>query len=316
MSAMKNIALLFPGQGSQVIGMGKDFYENFNESKLVFEEASDTIKLDIKKICFEGPLESLTLTENLQPALFTTEMAIFKAFQVHIDPNPNLAAGHSLGEYSAIAASGALSIKDGVLLTRARGKAMQEAVPSGVGAMAALLGLSIEQVELLCTESKNQTNEVVEPANFNSNGQIVISGSKKGIDFAMSLLSDEKYKGGKAIPLLVSAPFHCSLMKPAQEIMKPLLEKTKFNKPNFKILTNINAEIIQTESDFPKCLIEQITGSVKWLQSMEKLKNLEIEKCFEIGPGKVLTGLMKRINREMPVESISTVELLKNTKRS
>ncbi|MBI2606391.1 MAG: ACP S-malonyltransferase [Deltaproteobacteria bacterium] len=283
---MSNLALLFPGQGSQQVGMGKDFFENFRESQLVFEEASDAIKVNLKHLCFEGPNDALTLTENLQPALFTVEMAILAALEAHAGVLTKVAAGavlacagHSLGEYSALCAAGALSIVDGARLTRLRGGAMQRAVPAGLGAMAAILGLNAEAVEALCAAARTESGETVEPANFNAPGQVVISGSKDGVDKACALLKTEPaFKGGKSIPLQVSAPFHCALMKPAQDEMAPMIRSTVFAQPYI---------------------------------SMSKLRGLGVEKIVEIGPGKVLTGLMKRIDKDLPAANISSVATMR-----
>ncbi len=302
------IALVFPGQGSQAVGMAKDFFENFKESKLVFEEASDAIKVDMKKLCFDGPLEELTLTQNLQPALFTAEVAMFRAFQVHANLDVACVAGHSLGEYSALAATGSLSVTDGAKLTRTRGEAMQKAVPVGTGSMAAILGMSAEQVTEICVAAQKVTDSVAEPANFNANGQVVISGSVKGVEAACALA---KEKGAKAIPLQVSAPFHCSLMKPAQTVMKPLLQNTAFQKPLWPVIANVTSEITHDAAAFSQLLTDQIVKSVMWEQSMMKLRTLGVEKLVEIGPGKVLSGLQKRIDKEIPVTNISTVELLR-----
>lgn len=303
---MKNIALVFPGQGSQVVGMAKDFVENFKESRLVFEEASDAINVNLQNLCFEGPLDQLTLTENLQPALFTAEVAMFKAFQIHTDPKPTCFAGHSLGEYSALAAAGSLGIADGAKLTRARGQAMQSAIPVGMGAMAAILGMEDSDVVKLCSDASAETKSVVEPANFNAPGQIVISGSANGVAAACALA---KTRSAKAIPLQVSAPFHCSLMKLAQDAMKPLLTSTKFAPSSAPIITNVTASTMS--AGFAGFLIEQIVKPVRWSQSMTQLRGMGVERVIEIGPGKVLAGLMKRIDKELACTSVSSVELLK-----
>ncbi|MBI2606397.1 MAG: ACP S-malonyltransferase [Deltaproteobacteria bacterium] len=318
---MSNLALLFPGQGSQQVGMGKDFFENFRESQLVFEEAADTIKVNLKHLCFEGPMDALTLTENLQPALFTVEMAILAALEAHAGilteagkgADPVLAcAGHSLGEYSALCAAGALSIVDGARLTRLRGSAMQRAVPAGLGSMAAILGLSAEAVEALCAAAHKESGETVEPANFNAPGQVVISGSKDGVDKACALLKNEPaFKGGKSIPLQVSAPFHCALMKPAQDEMAPMIRATVFVLPSCAVIPNCTAEPSRDVNHLPEFLIRQIVEPVRWDQSMGKLRALGVEKVLEIGPGKVLAGLMKRIERDLPVANIASVQAMR-----
>lgn len=316
MSQTSSVALLFPGQGSQIVGMAKDFVENFKESALVFEEASDSTGVHLKKLCFDGPLSDLTLTENLQPALFTAEMAMFAALRVHTGITPSFAIGHSLGEYSALSAAGALSITDGAKLTRLRGQAMQKAVPVGKGTMAAILGLSAEVVVQLCKTAQAtfafESEEVVEPANFNAPGQVVIAGTVAGVQKACAMLKeDETFKGGKSIPLQVSAPFHCSLMRPAQEAMRGAIHATTFQAPSCTLVPNSTAQALQSHFEIPGALIDQIVLPVRWEQSMKLLAQHEIKTAWEIGPGKVLAGLNKRICPEMPVKNISSVELMK-----
>jgi [acyl-carrier-protein] S-malonyltransferase len=299
-------ALLFPGQGSQSVGMAKDFVENFRESALVFEEASDSIRLDIRKLCFEGPLETLTLTENLQPCLFTVEAAMFKAVQAHTAVEPRFVAGHSLGEYAALFAAGALSVADGARLTKLRGQAMQQAVPQGQGAMAAVMGLSDDLVTTLCSVAS------VEPANFNAPGQVVIAGKSENITMAISLLKgDPRFAGAKAIPLNVSAPFHCSLMTPAQNAMKSHLESTAFADLTCDVIPNVTADPMRSSNLLASNLLKQITAPVRWTQSMSVLAQHEVAAVWEIGPGRVLTGLHKRNCPQMPATSVSSVEILK-----
>ena len=308
---MKTIALLFPGQGSQVVGMGKDFYGNFRESRMAFEEASDTIHVNLEKLCFDGPLDELTLTENLQPALFTTEAAMMAAIKANIEMTPFVTAGHSLGEYAALYAAGSLSLVDGVRLCRRRGSAMQQAVPLGKGTMAAVLGLEGAQVEALCRKARAAlpSKEVVEPANFNAPGQVVIAGTVDGVAKATALLkTDSEFQGGKSIALQVSAPFHCSLMEPARLEMAPLLSQVRFDKPNCMVIPNVSAVPTDSELIFGSLLTDQIVRPVRWEESMMKLQTLGITTAIEVGPGKVLAGLMKRINREMPFKNISTVQ--------
>ncbi len=303
------IAFLFPGQGSQVLGMGKDFFENFKESALVFEEASDTALLNFKKLCFDGPFDELTLTENLQPALFTVEASLLAAVRAHCEVLPFVCAGHSLGEYSALYAVGSLSLKDGVKLTKLRGKAMQNAVAKGQGTMAAILGLDPETIKQLCKKAFELTNgQVVEPANFNAPGQVVISGTVDGVSKACELLKSEEFKGAKSIPLSVSAPFHCSLMRPAQKEMEKPLSDTGFLKPTCPVIPNCLAKPVRNEVEFPGLLLDQIVRPVLWEQSMQVLPLLQIEKVFEIGPGKVLAGLHKRNISQIPIFNISTVK--------
>ena len=307
---MNKIALLFPGQGSQTVGMAKDFYGEFSQSRVVFEEASDTISLNLKKLCFDGPLDQLTLTENLQPALFTAEAAIVAAINANIEVHPFITAGHSLGEYAALYAADALSLSDGVKLCHRRGMAMQQAVPRGEGTMAAVLGLEATTVEALCRKARAELpNEVIEPANFNAPGQVVIAGTVDGVAKAVELLrTNPDFQGGKSIALQVSAPFHCSLMEPARFEMGPLLSQVRFNQPKCMVIPNVSAMPTDSALIFGSLLTDQIVRPVRWEESMMKLKTLGITTAIEVGPGKVLTGLMKRINREMPMKNISTVK--------
>lgn len=319
---MGKTAYVFPGQGSQVVGMAKDFCDNFRDSALVFEEASDAIRVDLKKLCFDGPLSDLTLTPNLQPALFTTEAAMLAAIRANTDDRPVVVAGHSLGEYSALHAAGSLTLSDGVRLTRCRGLAMQEAVPAGRGTMAAILGLTSPVVDALCAKAnatfqraqsaRDNPYDVVEPANYNAPGQVVVAGTVNGVAKAVELLKDDpEFKGGKHVPLQVSAPFHCSLMKPAQLEMAPKLAQTSFAPPTCLVIPNTTATPTRAHLEFAGLLTDQITRTVRWEQSMLALRALEITTVYEIGPGKVLAGLHKRIDREMPVKNVSTVALFK-----
>lgn len=309
---MMQYVITFPGQGSQVVGMGRDFYENIKECKLIFEEASDAIKTNIAKLCFEGPLDTLTLTENLQPALFTTEVAILTAVRIHKNPEIKAVAGHSLGEYTALYASGVIDLTTGVKLTRSRGEFMQKAVPAGIGTMAAILGLDDSLVEKACLKASLESGKIVEPANFNSPGQVVISGDKIACDrFSEILKTDPEFKGGKYMPLTVSAPFHCSLMKPALDAMKPLIQDSKLNDSKINVIQNADANIHLNADKIRINLIEQIVKPVRWTQSMAKLKELGIENMLELGPGKVLTGLQKRIDRSVTASSISSIETMK-----
>ncbi|MCP2604641.1 ACP S-malonyltransferase [Candidatus Aminicenantes bacterium AH-873-B07] len=288
----KKIAFLFPGQGSQYVGMGKDFYENYAIAREIFSKANEILNFNLSKICFEGPEEKLKLTEYTQPALLTVSYIAFKLLNYF----PNIAAGHSLGEYSALTASGALKFEDALILVHKRGKYMQEAVPVGYGAMTAILGVPGEKIiEIL----KDIEHGVVEIANWNSEEQIVIAGEKKAVKKAVELI-----KPPRAISLPVSAPFHCQLMKPAEEKLSHDLNKVEFKDLSFPIVTNVEAKIISKGSDAKEALKKQVSRSVLWYKSMEILRKQECSIFVESGAGKVLSGLLKRISKKWEKEII------------
>jgi [acyl-carrier-protein] S-malonyltransferase len=303
---MQNVAFIFPGQGSQYVGMGKEFFENFREAKDVFEEADDVLHLPISSICFQGPEETLKLTENTQPAVLTMSIAVLRVLQAEKGVVPRLAAGHSLGEYSALVLSGALGFADAVQIVRLRGRFMQEAVPVGEGAMAAVLGMEQSQVEKLCEEVAQ--GEVVTPANFNCPGQIVIAGHAKAIERAMERVKQE---GKKALPLPVSAPFHSPLMKPAGERLEKALEGIPIQDLTIPVVTNVEADINQSKERVKELLVKQVWSPVRWEESMQKISEDGIEQALEIGPGKVLSGLMKRIDPKVETRNIEDIQTLK-----
>lgn len=306
---MSKIAYIFPGQGSQAVGMGKDLFDNFPISRKVFEEADDSLGFSMSKMCFEGTTEDLALTENTQPAILTSSIAAFMAMQSEGFPMPSYVAGHSLGEYSALVSANALSFSDAVTTVRNRGKYMQEAVPVGVGAMAAILGLNLETIEEGCQEAAQ--GQVCSPANINSPSQIVIAGNTEAIDRACEIL---KEKGAKrAIKLNVSAPFHCALMMPAQEKLAEDLKKIKFNDLRFPIVENVTGEVNSNGSRVGEALTKQVSSSVRWLQSIENLVKLGVDTFVEVGTGKVLSGLVKQINREVRLFNVENSESLKQT---
>jgi len=303
---MKATAFIFPGQGSQYVGMGKEFFENFREAREVFQEADDVLHLPISSLCFQGPEEALKLTENTQPAVLTTSIAALRVLQAEKGVVPRLAAGHSLGEYSALVVSGALAFADAVQIVRLRGRFMQEAVPVGEGAMAAILGMERRQVEKLCEEAAQ--GEVLTPANFNCPGQIVIAGHAKAVERAMERVKQE---GKKAVPLPVSAPFHSPLMKPAGERLEKVLEGIPIQDLKIPIVTNVEADINRSKERVKELLVTQVWSPVRWEESMQKITGDGIEQTLEIGPGKVLSGLMKRINPKVETKNIEDIQTLK-----
>ena len=304
-------ALLFPGQGSQIVGMGSEFYNNFDVVKKIFKQADEKLNFPISKMILEGPEDQLQLTKNTQPAILTVSYSIFKTLsdELNLDLRSfKFFAGHSLGEYSALVCSKALDFEDAIYLLHERGKAMQESVPLGEGSMIAVLGLNIKELQEILLKRKNKKG-ICEIANDNAIGQVIISGDKKSIE---SFQLDLKEKKIKSIPLRVSAPFHCSLMKPAAVIMKEKIDQIKFNRPSVQIINNVNAKIENETSDIRKLLIEQIVSTVKWRESIINMSNAGVSKFIEIGPGKVLTGMVKRTIKNVNCFSINTIADIKN----
>ncbi len=286
------IAFLFPGQGSQAVGMGKELAANYMIAKQTFDEADDALGMKLSQLCFEGPEDRLKLTEITQPAILSVSVAALRVLREK-GVQPDFVAGHSLGEYSAHVAAGTLSFADAVRTVHNRGRYMQEAVPVGVGAMAAVLALPLEELKKVCSEAAN--GEVVEPANINSPDQIVISGHKGAVERAAELA---KQRGAKrAILLPVSAPFHCSLMQPAQDRLAADLERLKLGATRVPVVTNVDAEIVRDAEKGRDALIRQVTGAVQWERSMRALIAQGVDTFVEVGPGKVLCGLMRQIDR-------------------
>jgi [acyl-carrier-protein] S-malonyltransferase len=290
--AEARIAFIFPGQGSQAVGMGKELAEKFPIARRTFEEADEALGYKLSRVCFEGPEEQLRLTEITQPAILTVSVAAFRVLEGRA-PRPSFVAGHSLGEYSAHVASGTMSFADAVRTVRNRGKYMQEAVPVGVGTMAAILGMELEKVAALCEEVAQ--GEVCAPANINSAEQIVISGHTAAVERGAKLARERGAKLAKVLP--VSAPFHCSLMKPAQDRLEADLSALKTQKPVYPVVCNVEASIVNDEQRARETLVAQVTGSVKWEPSMRLLIEKGVQTFVEIGPGKVLCGLMRQIDR-------------------
>lgn len=303
---------LFPGQGSQTVGMGKDFYENFSLVKQTFEEAQDVLKIKLYKLCFEGPENELKLTANTQPAILMTSYAIYRVLTQETGLRADLLAGHSLGEYTALVVSGALKFSDAISLVHVRGQAMQQAVPLDKGAMVALMGIEAKEAIELCREVSTQEN-IVSPANFNGGGQVVVSGTASAVKKLVELIErSHSEKIRKAVPLDVSAPFHCHLMMPAAKKMESVLEKISFSKVQISYIANVDAALYQGEGvPIRKLLVEQIPNPVQWEESMKSLQKYDIEEAFEIGPGKVLTRLLRRINKDIKTYNIQRVEDLK-----
>ena len=291
---MGKVAFIFPGQGAQYVGMGKDFYESFKESRLVYEEANDSLNMDLKSMCFEGSEEELMKTENTQPAILATSIAIMKALEKEgIDCD--YTAGLSLGEYTALVKSGGIKLSDALKLVKIRGKLMQEAVPQGIGGMAAILGLEREKIKEAIEEVKDKF--LVEIANYNSPEQIVISGIKEGVEIACKKALELGAK--KAIILPVSAPFHSSLLEPAGKKLKDVLETTTLFDLQKDLISNVDAKPVAKKDEVKEKLVKQVSSSVLWQDSIEFLIEKNVDTFIEIGPGKSLTGFVKRISKAL-----------------
>jgi len=303
-------AILFPGQGSQVVGMGSEFYNNFPFVKELFSKADDQLKFKISKIILEGPEEELKLTQNTQPAILLVSYSIFsvlkKEFNFDIS-KVKYFAGHSLGEYSALLCANVISFKDALKLLFERGKSMQEAVPVGKGGMLAVLGSEINEIENLIKLIKSQG--ICEIANDNAPGQIIVSGNIEPINELKTILKENKKK---CISLPVSAPFHCSLMNPSSDHMKKIIDETNFLNSEFEIITNVNANPTKKSEDFKKLLVEQIYSKVRWRETIEFMNSKSVNEFIEIGPGKVLAGLVKRIKPDSKACSINSIDDIKS----
>jgi [acyl-carrier-protein] S-malonyltransferase len=304
------LAYIFPGQGSQAPGMGKDLAANFPAAQRVFEEADDALGFSISEMCFEGSAEELQLTENTQPAILTVSVAALRAMLAEGLPQADFVAGHSLGEYSALVAAGAVSLADAVRTVRARGSYMQEATPVGAGAMAAIMGAELSDIMAACGEA--QEGDVCQPANINAPGQVVIAGHNGAVERAIELL---KARGAKrAIKLKVSAPFHCALMMPAQERLAADLSQIEFADLRVLLVTNVDAALINEGAEARDALTRQVSSPVRWQESMELLLAKGVETLVEVGPGKVLSGLMRQIRREALCLRVEDAESLNATR--
>jgi [acyl-carrier-protein] S-malonyltransferase len=305
---MSTVAFLFPGQGSQAVCMGMDLAEKYPIARQTFEEADHVLGIRLSQLCFQGPEEQLRLTENTQPAILTVSVAAWRVLQQTSQLKPAFLAGHSLGEYSAHVAAGTISFADAVHAVHHRGKYMQEAVPVGTGSMAAILGMPADRVLEVCRDAAH--SEVCEPANINSPEQIVISGHTAAVERAARLAKERGAKLAKVLP--VSAPFHCSLMQPAQEKLAADLQELQFSTPHIPVLCNVDAKLVETGESARDALIRQVTGSVRWTESMQWLVARGVRMFVEIGPGKVLCGLMRQIDRSRKCTNVEDeVSLIK-----
>ena len=308
-SRMTKIAYIFPGQGSQAVGMGRELFENFAAAREEVEAADEALGFSLSELCFSGDEADLLLTANTQPAILTMSVAAYYASLAEGLAEPDFVAGHSLGEYSALVAAGVLDFADAVRTVRKRGTYMQEAVPVGVGAMAAILGLSVADVEAGCVVAAQ--GQICSPANINSPSQIVIAGDSAAVDRACEILKEMGAK--RAIRLNVSAPFHCALMMPAQERLNSDLKQLEYGNFAMPIVHNVDAASNADESLVCQKLTEQVSSPVRWLQSIEDLTTIGVGKFVEIGPGKVLCGLVRQINREVSYANIEDKSSLSNT---
>lgn len=297
--AISHLAFVFPGQGSQYVGMGKDLSAEFALARETFAEADDALGFSLSGLCFAGPEADLKLTENTQPAILAASIAALRVLEAETPLRPAFVAGHSLGEYSALVAVGALKFSDAVKVVRERGRLMQQAVPAGQGAMAVVLGLEMDAVGALCADAAR--GEVVSPANFNGAGQVVIAGAKSAVQRAMALAKERGAK--RVLDLPVSAPFHCQLMQPAAEGLERTLRDVAVQPFDIGVITNAEADVNRSAERVKSLLIEQAVRPVRWEESVKKLVALKCQRAIEIGPGKILKGLMMRIERNMELEN-------------
>ena len=297
------IAYLFPGQGSQHAGMGKELADNFVAARRVFEEANDALGFDLTSLCYNGPEEELKLTANTQPAILATSVAALKVLEAESGLVPSFTAGHSLGEYSALVCAGGLAFADAVRVVRQRGTFMQEAVPVGTGSMAAILGLGLDDLDVVCADAAQ--GQVVSPANYNSDSQVVIAGHTEAVNRAIDLA---KGKGAKrALLLPVSAPFHCSLMLPAGDRLASVLADVEVGEMSLPVVSNVEAIPNQDSARVCELLVKQVSAPVRWQETIASMVELGVDRYIEIGPGKVLSGLVKRMAKGSTVQNVQNV---------
>lgn len=307
---MVKIALVFPGQGSQSVGMGKDLFNEYPTAKQVFEEANEALGFDLAALCFEGSEEDLKLTKNTQPAIVTTSIAALRVLREQLDFEITCVAGHSLGEYSALVCAGSLEFADAVRVVRKRGEFMQDAVPMGVGTMAAIIGMEQDVVEGYCQQVSRDDN-IVTLANVNSPGQYVISGHVKAVNEVVELAKEGGAK--RAIPLAVSAPFHCALMRPAAEKLEDAMQAVTFNDLTIPLVNNAEASILKTGREARESLVRQMYKSVEWEKSVRLMIEQGVTTFIEVGPGKVLSGLLRRIDKKMKGINVGDLTTLEKT---
>ncbi len=304
-------SILFPGQGSQIVGMGSEFYDKFDLVKKIFARADESLNFPISKMILEGPSDDLQLTKNTQPAIMTVSYSIFEVLKKEFNfdfKNIKYFAGHSLGEYSALVCADSLNFNDALFLLHERGKAMQDAVPVGKGSMIAVLNLNLEEISFLL-KKHNEIKGICEIANDNAEGQVIVSGEKSSIEQLQLILKEKKIK---SIPLKVSAPFHCSLMKPAADIMKEKIDKVEFKNPSYKIINNVTAKSEQDSKIIKQLLVDQIFSTVRWRESLILMSKSGVNNFIEIGPGKALSGMVKRTIKQANCFSINSITDIKN----
>jgi [acyl-carrier-protein] S-malonyltransferase len=302
------LAYIFPGQGSQYPGMGKNLVENFPVAARIFEELNDALHFSISRLCIEGSAEDLQLTENTQPAILAVSVAVLRTMESEGFPRPDFVAGHSLGEYSALCGAKSLAATDAIQTVRSRGRYMQEAVPVGTGAMAAVIGAQLEDIEKACADASQ--GQVCAPANINSPSQVVIAGHAEAVDRASELLRSSGAK--RVLKLNVSAPFHSALMMPAQERLAVELEGVRFANLSVSLVTNVDAVVVLKGNEARESLVRQVSSAVRWLESVELLIKEGVDTFVEVGPGKVLSGLMRQISREVKCFNVEDAASLKS----